>query len=415
VEAVMRKLMGVGVAGLLSLAACGDEAPAGVKGLELKVAPLQLNGIDVACYDVAVTTQTSTVWTKGVVGQAWVDGDTGTVCSDQFGSGAGGDITYIGPCDASEDADVSGAAGVQNEVTIWVDGLYENTGTLASPVYEALTDGWADPCGEDGCTLQFDCVENQDTRVEFNFTILRDANQGFFDIIVNFEDVFCSAKVDCRYRNDTETTSDDPVIRLVHDFVGVRQPTVVFAVACTGGAAAGSDVDKTRLYMSNVRVDCAGTGDDLAVPVNAAGRVYTADPAGPVTQAQVFMGEENLLSNGQDADKVFWSVAVAMTPTGGTDLAPTFSANDCYLDAEVTAAEGDVDGALAKANVTYPFIKAHVPITGSNGGLVCAQHPVNGGNGVSTEYTPLGGGLPASVTWEMVQQPAGGVSVQAYP
>jgi len=410
----MRKLVGVGLV-VLSLLACGDEAPAEVKGLKLQVAPLQLKGIDIACYDVAVTTQTSTVWSKGVVGQALVEGDTGTLCSNQYGSGPGGDITYIGPCDASADADVSGKAGVQNEVTIWVDGLYENTGTVASPVYEALTDGWADPCGEDGCTLQFDCVENQDTRVEFNFTILRDANQGFFDIIVNFEDVFCSAKVDCRYRNDTEETSDDPVIRLVHDFNGVRQPTVVFAVACTGGAAAGSDVDKTRLYMSSVRIDCAGTDADLAVPVNVAGRVFTADPAGPVTQAQVFMGEENLLSNGQDADKVFWSVAVAMTPSGGTDLAPTFSANDCYLDAEVTAAEGDVDVALAKANVTYPFIKAHVALTGSSGALVCAQHPVNGGNGVSTEYTSLGGGLPGTVSWEMIQQPAGGVAVQTYP
>lgn len=411
----MRKLTSVGVLGLAFLGACGGETPAGVTGLRLEVAPLKLAGIDIACYDIAVTTQTGTVWSQGAVGQGLSEGDTRTICSNQYGSGPGGDVTYIGPCDASADADVAPKVGVQNAVTIWVDGLYENEGTDAVPDYQPLTDGWADPCGDDGCTLQFDCVENQDTRVEFNFTILRDANQGFFDIIVNFEDVFCSAKVDCRYRNESESTSDDPVIRLVHDFVGVRQPTAVFAVACTGGAAAGADVDKTRLYMSNVRIDCAGSANDISVPVNVPGRVYAEDPAGLVTQAQVFMGEENLTSDGSDADKIFWSVAIAMTPTGGTDLAPVFEGTDCFLDAEVTAAEGDVDVALGRANVTYPFIAAHVALTGDNGALVCAQHPVNGGNGVSTEYTPLGDGLPASVTWEMTQQPAGGVAVQSYP
>jgi len=135
-------------------------APSGSpSGLQIAIAPLNLPGIGVACYDLAVTSAEGVVWVKGDstltrLGHVQADepdatlaiavpADTDTVCSDRFGNGLGGGATYIGTCDSSPDADVSEADGVQNVVTLWVDGLYNITKT-------AEIGAWRDPC-PDGC------------------------------------------------------------------------------------------------------------------------------------------------------------------------------------------------------------------------------------------------------------------------
>ena len=64
--------------------------------------------------------------------------------------------------------------------------------------------------------------------------------------------------------------------------------------------------------------------------------------------------------------------------------------------------------------MSYPYIAADVQLTDADGALVCAQHPVNGGAGVSTQYSGVEG-LPASIVWEMAIAPGGGVSVAPYP
>ncbi len=201
--------------------ACAD-AESEPRGLELAVAPLQLDGIGQACYDIRVSNLTNgtgqTVWSKGTPGHqvpvpaSVVDkfkvGDPDAICSGQYGNATGGDITYIGACDADGQANLKpprtgttwttetpiDAEGERiNSVTIWFDGLYDAAGLYIVPTGE---DGWQDPCGSAGCTLDFICEENADNLVEFNFTVMRDAQQGFFDIAVNFEDIFCSAKFD---------------------------------------------------------------------------------------------------------------------------------------------------------------------------------------------------------------------------
>ncbi len=387
--------------GLLGVVACDDGgASPEARGLKVTVAPLHLAGIDLACYDLRVSGVDDVVFAQGDPAVSKADGD-GAVCSDRYGSGAGGDIAFVGACDASPEADVDPVVpGVQNAVTLWVDGLYE-TG------YVPITTAWQNPCGPAGCTVAFDCRENVDTAVAFDFTILRQSNTGFFDIVVEFEDIFCAAKVDCRYGNDTPATDDDPVIRLFGDIAGSQDlPTVVFALACSAGPG---DEGTTRLYLSDVDIDCDGEDHDIVVPVNARGAIYTEEPPGFVAQALVSQGEKNLVSE----DEMYWTVAVAMSPSDDADLAPVFAATNCRLRASGTASSGDIDIAFEGPNVSYPYLDADVALTDVDGNLVCTQHPVNEGNGVSTVYSALDG-LPEAIRWEMVQAPEGAVLVAPY-
>lgn len=384
---------------------CGDDPAAVETGLALSVAALHMPAIDAACYDVRVRGAAGVVWQQGDPAVTASDGDAKAICSDVYGSGGGGDLAYVGSCDASAEGDSDAArAGTQNEVTLWVDGLY----TMAAGDYVAITSGWQNPCGAEGCTVAFDCRENEDTPVAFDFTILRQGNTGFFDIVVEFDDIFCAAKVDCRYVNETPEASDDPVIRLVRGVDGGdKLPTVVFAIACSAGAG---DEGTTRLYLSDIAIDCAGDADDSLVPVDVADQVFTQDPPGVVAQADVSQGEENLVAE----DKLYWGVALGLTPSDDSDpLGPVFAGKDCTLTASGTASSGDIDRALAGVNVSYPYIAAAVPLTDGDGKLVCTQHPVNGGNGLSTVYSALAG-LPAEIVWEMVQAPLGRVTVGPY-
>lgn len=138
------------------------------------------------------------MWSKGTPGLNGGTPDTDALCSDRFGNGAGGALSYVGPCDADGQADPGDADGERmNSVTVWFDGLYGASGGYIDP---NGTQGWQNPCvdaagAEVGCTLDVLCEENADARVAFDFTVMREANQGFFDIAVSFEDVFCSAKV----------------------------------------------------------------------------------------------------------------------------------------------------------------------------------------------------------------------------
>jgi len=72
-------------------------------GVEISVAPLTLPGLSNVCFDLTVlngaptpdgdnTNDPDTVWSKS------------SICSSTYGNGAGGDITYIGACDAGVSA-----------------------------------------------------------------------------------------------------------------------------------------------------------------------------------------------------------------------------------------------------------------------------------------------------------------------
>ncbi len=68
--------------------------------------------------------------------------DTSTKCSDDYGNSGGGDLAYVGACDATSDTDAK-RLGSQIYVTLWVDLEYGGGVDLGD---------WVDPC-PNGCTV----------------------------------------------------------------------------------------------------------------------------------------------------------------------------------------------------------------------------------------------------------------------
>jgi hypothetical protein len=228
-------------------AGCAAESstPVGAR-LDLQVGALSLPDVGRVCYDVRVENGAGgLVWSRGTVGTRANQGDSGALCSDRFGNIGGGDVSYVGPCDASSP---------QHTVRLWIDSIEDPSGV-------ALTD-WRDPCpagpgdAPGGCAQVVTCAPNADTLVAYDLTVMRRANQGFFDVAVSFDDIFCSAKLDCTY----DDAGQDP-IRLLHRD-GVRSQTAVIGFACTGGPGGAATV----LHASDIRVTC-GSGSPLQVQV----------------------------------------------------------------------------------------------------------------------------------------------------
>jgi sulfatase modifying factor 1 len=348
---------------LLHISGCAVDALPDVPGarVEIAVAPLTLPGVSKVCYDLRVTNGPDgtgdTVWQKGSLGLS-PGGDTDAVCSSSFGNGSGGDITFIGACDASGTA--------QSSVTLWIDGVYDGN-LFISPTG---SDGWQNPC-EAGCTLNLTCKENEDVRVEFNLTILRQANQGFFDIGVNFEDIFCSAKVDCL------DSADQPLKLLFNG--GQRDTTIVSGLACTAGPGGTS----TMLYRNPLVVTCDGGVSATLDPSVGKGNAWPTfgTPDDPVWQYAIYADAEELDCGGQNCQKRFWNIAFGLDET----------ADNCRLTTTMTAApSGRMANYITPARTKYPVINIDVTLTGTSG-LSCTRHPINGSTpGVSTGYTGLG-------------------------
>ncbi|MFO0744460.1 MAG: hypothetical protein U1F43_02155 [Myxococcota bacterium] len=355
------------IAGAVVLPACagaGSNGPGGT--LQIATRPLTLPGIDQACFDVLVQNAAhETVWAMGDPETSWADGDDTTICSGQYGNGKGGDIAYVGTCDAD------GPNGTQmNTVTVWVDGLYDADGV---DIADDGSSNWVNPCGTQGCTLEVACKENADASVVFDFTIMRDANQGFFDVAVNFEDIFCSAKFDC-----TDPDTDQP-LQLLFQADGTRGDTVVAAFACTAGPGT-----ETVLHIDgDIHVTCdSGTVDlDQSVGPGNAYTLATPDPdtSDAVWQYATYMGTEQLDCDGQTCAKTYWNTAIGLDETQ----------TNCHVEFFATASDvGQMTDGWTAKNASYPVIHFDIPVT-DEAGLACSQHPLNSDE-VATEYTPFG-------------------------
>ena len=188
---------GLSLIAALSCAACdGGAAPSSDRGFDgpgvaVNLAALSLANVGDVVWDVEVVNGTSAsaqvVWQRRLTSSAYGDG--------------AGSASYVGPCDASVGA---------NTVRVWVVGLYDapvsaaaagqfNSGSTAAP--GAVT-GTALPFRNPTTpaaplTRAVTCVENSDVPVNFDVTLMRPADQGFFDVAVNFNAIFCSAKKLC--------------------------------------------------------------------------------------------------------------------------------------------------------------------------------------------------------------------------
>ncbi|TNF25192.1 MAG: hypothetical protein EP329_23520 [Deltaproteobacteria bacterium] len=326
--------------------------------LAISVAALSLPGITDADYTVTVTNGPDgageIVWQRAIDSIGYGDG--------------GGSASIVGTCDAD--------AGV-NSVTLELDALYQGAGVLV----DAAT--YLNPTP---ITKNVSCQANGDTQVVFDMTLARAAQQGFFDVAVSFEDVFCSAKLDCV----RDGTADD--LDLLHNPLlgGARDLTAVLAFACTGSPTATD----TYLYMDDPVVTCSGLADPVTFDVSGQGNVDLAaatsqNPGAYLFGAAVYRGDEQL------AGKAYWNVQL------GLNSAAFAAAGDCTLVSRATASSSAwplVDGGfpLPEGSV-YPVIDWSVPLTDA-AGRVCTTHPVNGGNGVATHY--LGYlAVPNGFTW----------------
>jgi hypothetical protein len=357
----------------LPLIACSsDSAPTGPR-VAIGTSPLTLIGVSNACYRLTVQNGAAqTVWQKA------------NVCADDYGDGRGA-ISYIGPCDAQlVDGDPQ-----ENTVRLELEDLYDSS--TDSPGGPIDRDTYQNPCGHldngnnDGagpCELAFECRENQDVAVEFNVTIMRSANQGFFDIAVNFEDIFCSAKLDCSYPDG------NPIELLFDPSTNERGQTAVVALACTAGPDSASG---TVLHMQPIGVKCGDVELELD-PTAGPGNVWTAsnpdpDPEDAIWQYAVYRDNELLPCGEGSCQKVYWNVAIGFDPSA-----------DCKVKLTATASGPDtMTGNYTPDNATYPVITYSVPLstttTTDNGAVtkLCGQNPLNGeGSGVSTGYTPVG-------------------------
>jgi hypothetical protein len=370
----MRKLGIVVVASFMG--ACSVRGPVSGPELVLQVAPLALPDVVDACYGLAVLNEAGDpVWSKG------------GLCASRFGDGAT-DLAYVGTCDAT-DLDQNGTASAT--VVLTIEGLYgADTAQDGDADPDLLTD-WKNPCAApyapDGCRLVTACRENADVPVTFNLTIMRQAQQGFFDVAVNFEDIFCSAKVDCAYPA-TDNAPARPIEVVFDPATGKRTQSVVWAFACTDGDPGGDPDRATHLYMDDLVLRC---GDDTYAidPSQGPGNLYpegVGAPA-PLVQAMVFEGRELITNGGADADKLYWNVALGLRPSFFDPA--TGTPPDCVLETRATASKGPFADSHSPDNASYPYVSVSMPINVGRT-LVCTQHPLDGAAphaGVATAYT----------------------------
>ncbi len=310
----------------------------------IEVAPLTLDGVTDADYTIRVTNAPN--------GGGDVVWERTSLTSSQYGDGAGS-LSYVGPCDADT---------VGNSVTLTLVGLSEGNGVpVAEETYE----------NPGPLTRNVDCVANTDVSVSFDITVVRHARQGFFDVAVDFDNVFCAAKLDC-------VDEAGGPLRLLHNDLDERDRTAVMGFACTGDPSGD-----TFLYMDDPIITCDGIANvtikaseigtldvDQSPHVNAAGYLFGA---------AIYRGEESL------ASKAYWNIAL------GLDDSTFGTAGNCTLIGRATASDAPafpqtLDGFPLPEGSVYPVIDWSVQLTNDTA-VTCGAHAVNvAGSGVATDY-----------------------------
>ena len=382
-----------------TLACCVAAPPSSLDGpvVAVNVAALNLEGVGDVVWDIEVDNgDDAVVWQRRLT-------------SAQYGDGAGS-ASYVGPCDADP-------LVADNTVKVWVVGVYDGAilgGDAGTFNYGSTADAGA----VTGTAIAFQnptttttpltrgvtCAENTDVAVQFDVALMRPAQQGFFDVAVNFNNIFCSAKFDCCV--DPGGDGCDADINLLFDANGQRARTFVLGFACTAGVAA--DVD-TELYMDPIALDCTTPSSGFAADIRinpdpaANGNLCTAGANGMTTcpaitqvtgvdadsvlfQAAVYRGDELLTSGGVTARKRYWNVALGVTA----------GISSCRLRTRATAddaSNGDdsVDGGVIAAGAVYPYVTWDVDL----GVGACTSEPLTFGvvgASVGTTYTTTGGG-----------------------
>ncbi|PKN57075.1 MAG: hypothetical protein CVU56_12860 [Deltaproteobacteria bacterium HGW-Deltaproteobacteria-14] len=383
----------------LLVAGCVDGAPSSSAGptVGVNIAALNLTGVGDVVWDLEVVNGASSpavVWQR-------------RVASSGYGDGAGS-ASYVGPCDADPTGSVS-----ENTVKVWVVGVYSapvtTVGTFASGGAGGVVGAavpFQNPTASGALAQTVTCRENADAAVRFDVSLMRPAQQGFFDVAVNFDDIFCSAKFDCCDDDDGTAgcaTNGDEDIALLFEPGGGRGPTMVLGFACTAGTRTGA---QTELYLDALELDCtsptnfaAGFAADVTIdPSGAPGNQCVAGEVGAgrcdavsgatadtyLYQVGLYRGTEALTSAGDPAHKVYWNVALGVRRP---DIA------SCWLRTRGTADDANgsdvVDNGVVAAGAVYPYVQWEVKLG------TCGSEQLTFGSAtamVRPEYTGTGDG-----------------------
>jgi len=356
--------VGLVLACLASPLGCDPSSPDGPTGARVAVviAPLDLAGIGDATWRLTVTNvQGDLVWTRDLLASRYGDGR--------------GSIAYVGPCDASDGAN-------PNQVGVELLALEDDQGQALTAPGDYRAPGLL--------TRQAVCAPDADVAVDFDVTLARRAEQGFFDVAVSFRDIFCSAKLDC-------------VDAFLHRDDADRGPTVVMGFSCTTG-----DETPTALYLSEIELSCVDADPNDGTPL--APLVQRVSPATALTNGNQgavppllfqwarYSTQEQL----PGVDKCSWNHAF------GLDLA-AIGARRCTLTAVGSASDVPlVDGALP-ADATWPILRWQAEVLASDGTLCSNQALDAAGSGVTSGYyqAPTDGSPTLSFAAERVCTPQG--------
>lgn len=356
----------LGVGGI----ACSSDAQKGGTTLSAFVAPLDLPAATDACYRLTLWNDTENLSADTLV---W---DQPNLCASQYGNDNG--IRFTGICDAQAGAgDQDPANDGKNAIRLVLNNVYRN-GDAGNGT--ALTEGenYINPCptpagGEDnGCVLIADCEQNADTRIEFNLTVMRQATIGFFDTVVKFHDVFCAAKLDCEDRNG------GPLTYLHDPNTDADGQTAVLGFTCLGG-----DGNEVSMYLDDVVITCRnefGTALRTAT-VNPAAGPGNVTPTQGGENGDFLFGAAVNTGDGFQGSR-YWNVLLGINESQPGET--------CTLEVVGTVSEAALAGTpfATPEHSRYPFIRWNVVLS-ANGARTCSRHPLNGGNGVSTEYTDI--------------------------
>jgi len=341
-----------------ALGCAGDGALPSDTGpeVEVRVAPLQLDGVSEAVWDLELV--------NGAGAPVW----QARLTSSRFGDG-GGSFTYVGPCDASAGAN-------PNTVRLRLVGAWVEPVTLTSPhdAFEGPAPEGAVAIADPGLiTHEVTCLPNTDHLVELDVMVLRPASQGFLDFAVSFNNIFCSAKFDCCDADDPSVGcagdgSDD--ILLLFDETGERARTFVLGLTCALGVG-GQGV--LELYMDDLVLDCTGGGganEDLVLAV-AGERGGNQCVAGDLASCTAIHAPSTVAPDAVLFQLAHFRGATLTEGLGGAGywnvaLGVRDAIAGCHLRTRATAnnaayASGVALGAIAPGTV-YPVITWDVPL-----------------------------------------------------
>ncbi|MCA9517220.1 MAG: calcium-binding EGF-like domain-containing protein, partial [Myxococcales bacterium] len=342
----------------LLLAACSAGGrPSGDRArVAIDVAPLALDGVTDAEYAVTVTNGAggagALVWSR-------------TLRASAYGDGRGA-LAYVGPCDAT--------TGGTNSVTVELLRLWDGADEVPPTSYKN-----PGPLTKDAA-----CAPNTDSAVTFDVTLARAASQGFFDVAIAFEDVFCSAKLDCERDGGAD-------LDLLFRPDGPRDMTAVLGFACASRSGG-----PLYLYMDDVVIDCAGY--DLDARVDPSGLGNVALDAGRNANADHYLFGASVFRGRNDETGVaFWNVSF------GLDEARFGAAQSCRLTTRATASSDafpqEPDGFPLPAGTVWPVVTWDVELSDA-GGRRCHEQQVDvDGSGVATTYLGYRA-APNALVWQ---------------